>query len=110
MILIGMLCSCDGNYRHVIVSGVVKDSLTGVGVSHASVNITCWVYDTDIWASKKIVRDTVSDENGKFSFLFDKGEAFDIKIEHEQYKELQYSQTLDRSIVNDLEFKLQTSN
>ena len=105
LILIPSLFACDGNYKEVVISGQVKDSLTGQSVAGSEINVTCWVYDTKIWESRKVVKDTVSDANGNFSIPFEKGEAIDVEVRHPDYQPYKYSKTLDRSI-NEVDFKL----
>lgn len=104
-----LLAGCDGNYREVVISGQVKDSLTGESIAGSEINVTCWVYDTKIWESRKVVKDTLSDINGNFSILFEKGEAIDVEVKHENYKTLKLSKTLERSD-NTLEFKFKKAN
>lgn len=99
------LIACDGNYRRVVINGQVKDSVTGDVIAGSKINVVCWVYDTKIWESRKIIKDTVSDENGRFSIPFEKGEAIDIEVSYVNYEPIKYSKTLDRS-VNGLDFKL----
>lgn len=99
------LIACDGNYRDVVIRGRVKDSLTGQFISGAEIDVTCWVYDTEIWESRKVIKDTVSGANGNFSLPFEKGEAIDVEVRHEKYLPFKYSKTLDRNI-NELEFNL----
>lgn len=104
-IFLPSLFACDGNYREVVISGQVKDSITGKVISGSEVNVTCWVYDTKIWESRKVIKDTVSDTNGNFSIPFEKGEAIDVEVRHRNYQPFKYSKTLDTNI-NKLEFKL----
>ena len=100
------LLACDGNYRDVVISGRIKDSLTGQTISGSDIKITCWVYDTEEWESRKVIKETVSDVNGNFSIHFEKGEAIDVEVGHDNYQHFEYSETLDKSI-NQLEFGLQ---
>jgi len=88
-----------------VINGQVRDSLTGEFITGSKINVVCWVYDTKIWESRKVIKDTVSDENGKFSIPFEKGEAIDIEVSYANYEPIKYSKTLDRS-VNGLDFKL----
>lgn len=104
-IFLSSLFACDGNYGEVVVSGQVLDSLTGKSVPGSEINVTCWVYDTKIWESRKVVKDTVSDANGNFAIPFEKGEAIDIEIRHPNYQTYKYSKTLDGSIT-EVDFKL----
>jgi hypothetical protein len=99
------LLACDGNYSEVVISGQIKDSTTGEFISGSEINVTCWVYDTKIWESRKVIKDTVSDANGSFSIHFEKGEAIDVEVRHKNYQPFKYSKTLDKSI-NELELKL----
>lgn len=100
-----LVSACDGNYREVVIKGQVKDSLTGESIAGSKINVVCWVYDTKIWESKKVIKDTVSDPNGKFFIQFDKGEAIDVEVKHGNYETLKFSKTLERN-ENNLEFKL----
>lgn len=100
-----LLCGCDGNYRGVVINGKAIDHITNKPVSNAKVNIVCWVYDMEIWASRKVIKDTTTNDQGEFKFLFGKGEAFDIVVKHVQYESLKYSKTL-RSNINTENFSL----
>lgn len=104
-IILPSLFACDGNYREVVISGQVKDSLTGESVAGSEINVTCWVYDTKIWESRKVVKDTVSDADGNFYIRFEEGEAIDVEVRHKNYLPYSYSKTLDKSI-NKLELEL----
>jgi len=91
------LFACDGNYREVVISGKAIDSLTGQFVAGSDIKITCWVYDTDIWESRKVVKDTITDANGNFLIPFEMAEAIDVEVRHPNYEIYKYSMTLDRS-------------
>ena len=92
------LFSCDGNYREVVISGQVRDSLTGQPVGGSQVNIVCWAYDTKVWESVKIIKDTLTDARGNFSIPFEKSEAIDVEVSHPGYEPYKFSRTLDRNI------------
>ena len=108
-VFLPLLFGCDGNYREVVISGQVTDSVTGEFIAGSEINITCWVYDTKIWESIKVIKDTLSDANGNFSLPFEKGEAIDVEVRHKNYQPFKYSRTLDRSI-NRIELKLKKPN
>jgi hypothetical protein len=96
MVLVPLLLSCDGNYRDVVINGRVIDSLSRQPVVGSEVNVVCWVYDTDIWESRKVVKDTLTDASGNFTMLFEKGEAIDVEVHHPDYQIYSYALTLDR--------------
>lgn len=97
--------SCEGNFHEVVISGQVKDSVTGQPIAGSEVNVTCWVYDYEIWESRKVIKDTVSDGNGNFSIPFEKGNSIDVEIIYTKYDTLKFSKNLEQR-VNELEFKL----
>jgi hypothetical protein len=100
-----VITSCEGNFNEVVISGQVKDSLTGQPIAGSEVNVICWVYDYDIWESRKVIKDTVSDENGNFSIPFEKGNSIDVEVTHTNYDTLKFSKNLEQR-VNELDFKL----
>jgi len=100
-----IMFACDGNYRDVTIRGHVLDSLTGKSVAGSEINITCWVFDTKIWESRKVTKDTLADANGNFLIPFERGEAIDVVVRHPDYRTLKYSKTLDRS-TNEVDLRL----
>ena len=96
---------CDGNYKKIKVNGLVSDQATGYPIHNAIVTVTCWAYDTRIWESKSLERSTTTDENGRFSIDFEKGEALDFVVKSENYNEYRESITLKKSI-NTFDIKL----
>lgn len=87
-ILCSLLIGCDGNYKEVVIRGQVKDSLTSEFIAGSKIKVTCWVYDTELWESRKVTKDTIADENGNFLMPFEKGEAIDVEVSHPNYKPL----------------------
>lgn len=101
-----ILFSCsDGNYVNVSLSGHVKDIESNEAISNAKVYIICWVYDTEIWESKKVKKETLTDNNGFYTLSFDKGEAMDIEINSNYYESEKVSITLKKS-KNEMNFFL----
>jgi hypothetical protein len=90
----------------VEIHGQVTDSVTGQFIKGSEINITCWVYDMSIWQSRKVIKDTVSDAKGNFSIPFEKGEAIDIEVRHQNYRPFRYSKTLRKNTYN-MQFKMQ---
>jgi len=105
IILLIALTACEGNYPDVVINGQVKDSLTGEVISGAEITITCWVYDTDIRETRKVIKGTASNIKGDFSIHFQEGEALDIEVKHPNYHSVTHSKTLNKSL-NDVEFQL----
>ena len=87
------------------MNGLVSDRVSGHPVHNANVTVTCWVYDTEIWESKPVVRSTTTDDNGRFSIDFEKGEALDFVVTSENYDEYRESITL-RKNVNTFDIRL----
>lgn len=102
-----LLSSCDGNYQKVKVFGTVVSSVSQKPVSNQLLNVTCWVYDTEIWESRKVLKTISTDERGNYEVLFDKGEAIDIEVSSSSFKDYEKSLTLTKSN-NEINIKLQS--
>ncbi|MGH1436341.1 MAG: hypothetical protein ACRBG0_17975 [Lewinella sp.] len=92
-----ILCSCDNNYRNVEITGLVSDSISDVPISDARVTIKCWVYDTEIWESRIVEKETITNSKGEFEVTFEKGEAFDLLVQMDGYRDYDQSVTLVRN-------------
>jgi hypothetical protein len=97
LIFLILLIACDGNYKDVVITGHVTDSISGNAIPHSKIVVTCWVYDTKIWESRKVVKDTISSASGDFIIHFEKAEAIDVKVEQENYQPKIYSMTLKKN-------------
>jgi hypothetical protein len=88
---------CDGNYRNVKVTGFVKSYKYRKPINNAKVTIKCGFYNIKNWESATIEKETLTNETGYFEASFDKGEALDIIVTHDDYKNSEQSQTLKES-------------
>lgn len=92
------LFSCgDGNYSSVSLQGYIKDSENQEVVENAKVSVVCWVYDTELWESREVKKETYSGKDGFYSLNFDKGEAMDIRVSSDKFESKEVSITLKKS-------------
>jgi hypothetical protein len=54
------------------------------------------VYDSDIWESRKVKREVISNEKGFYLIHFEKGEAMDIMVYADGYGSKELSVTLKK--------------
>jgi len=104
-----LFSGCDGNYRNVKVKGLVSDAITSHPIPNAEVKVICWVYDTEIWESKPIQKNGITDSNGRFRIDFEKGEALHITVSSVNYREYRDSITLKKN-VNHFDIKLKKTD
>ncbi len=101
-----ILFSCsNGNYTNVSLEGYVKDNDTKEVIPHSKVQVICWVYDTELWESKEVKKEVLSNEKGFYLINFDKGEAMDILVSSSSYDNKKISITLKKS-KNEMNFLL----
>lgn len=90
--------SCgNGNYKDILITGIVKDAKSKLPLSNVSVKIKCWAYSTQKWESKFTVKEVNSDFHGKFKVQFSEGEALDISAILDEYNIFEKSITLNKS-------------
>jgi hypothetical protein len=107
--LTSLFSGCDGNYTNLKVTGIVSDEISENPVENAEVTINCWVYDTEIWESKAVKKTAITDSNGQFSLNFKKGEALDIVVKSDTFREYKQSITLKKS-TNNFNIKLKKTD
>lgn len=95
--LILLLGGCDGNYKNVQIEGLVSDKVSGRPIYNAKIVVKCWVYDTNRWESQTVEKSTITDKNGRFSVNFNKGEALDVVVTSDTYREYRESITLEKN-------------
>ena len=101
-----VLFSCgDGNYTNVSLEGYVRDSETKTIIPNSKIQVTCWVYDTEIWESRKVKKEVKSNKEGFYLIHFEKGEAMDIIVSADRYGAKELSITL-RKNKNKIDFSL----
>lgn len=95
--LILLLGGCDGNYKNVQIEGLVSDKVSGRPIHNAKIVVKCWVYDTNRWESQTVEKSTITDKNGRFGVNFNKGEALDVVVTSDTYREYRESITLEKN-------------
>lgn len=93
--------SCgNGNYKNVTVSGTVLNKHSKLPIENATVKVNCWAYSMKKWESEATEKEVQTNLNGEFKLKFSEGEALDIRVTADNYKDYDQSVTLDRSNFN----------
>lgn len=92
-----MLSCNDGNYVNVSLEGYIKDAETKEIIPKSNIQVLCWAYDTEIWESKKVEKEVLSDEKGFYLITFDKGEVLEILVSSDNYVTQKISIKLKKS-------------
>lgn len=91
-----LIFACDMNFSNIKVTGQVLDR-DNAPVENAEISFTCWVYDTSIWASKKVNKIIYTNKDGYFETSFSKGEALDVRVSANSFNIEEESITLKRN-------------
>ena len=89
--------ACEGNYRHVVISGTIKEQNSNAPIPYAKVMVKSWYYDTKIWQSRFVEKTTLTDTSGYYELSFDKSNAFDLATEAPGMKTFEQSANLEKS-------------
>ncbi len=99
--------SCQRDVENLEFYGVIKDIELDIPIEDALVYIVCWKYlnSADQSYTEEEIKETVTDENGKYYISFDKGAFIEIKITAKGYNE-EYSTYYISKSRNKLNFEL----
>jgi len=93
-ILILLLNSCNFDLKNIEINGKIIDKQTNESIANSEVIARIW-YTVNIDEDDFIIKKTLTDLNGNYSFIFDKGHTVDVASKYNGYNPIKIRQKLN---------------